>query len=115
MNFFEVATRDGAAWLDGQRLPLSSEAFARTGARERVTLGIRPEHMDGGDQPEALTLRCDTLEPLGAHTLVLGHIGGDKVVAQVAPRFPAEPGRDCTVQVDMSKAHFFDIDTETRL
>ena len=115
MNFFEVATRDGAAWLDGQRLPLSSEAFARTGARERVTLGIRPEHMDGGDQPEALTLRCDTLEPLGAHTLVLGHIDGDKVVAQVAPRFPAEPGRDCTVQVDMSKAHFFDIDTETRL
>jgi len=115
MNFFEIATRDGAAWLDGQRLPLSPETFARIGARDRVTLGIRPEHMDGGDAPAPLTLRCDTLEPLGAHTLVLGRVGVEKVVAQVAPRFAAEPGQACTVQIDMSKVHFFDINSEARL
>jgi len=115
MNFFAVRTAEGAAWLDGQRLAMPADAFARIGQRGEVILGIRPEHMDGGDLPAPLAFDCDTLEPLGAHTLVLGRVGAEKIVAQVAPRFPATGGTRCTVSLDMTKAHFFDSDTEIRL
>ncbi|WP_336055125.1 ABC transporter ATP-binding protein [Nitratireductor sp. CH_MIT9313-5] len=115
MNFFEVSTREGAAWLDGQRLELPPETFQRVGPRERVTLGIRPEHMNGGERPAPFTFACDTLEPLGAHTLVLGHVGQEKLVAQVEPHFDVTPQNSCTVQIDMSKAHFFDIESEHSL
>lgn len=115
MNFFDVSTRDGAAWLSGQRLEIPDEVFKRVGAREKVTLGIRPEHMDGVGKDAAFTFQCDTFEPLGSHTLALGQVGNEKVVAQVAPHFSAQPGEECELHLDMSKAHFFDSESEKRL
>ena len=115
MNFFDVAIRDGAVHLGDQTLPLPAQTAARLGAREKVIMGLRPEHMNGGDHPAYLKVHCQTLEPLGAHTLVLGEVAGTKMVAQVAPRFPAHPGETCTVQADMGHVHFFDPDTELRI
>lgn len=62
-----------------------------------------------------LTIVPQTLEPLGAHTLILGTVAGAKVTAQVDPRFPAEVGRPCTVKLDMREAHFFDRESRKRL
>jgi multiple sugar transport system ATP-binding protein len=78
-------------------------------------MGLRPEHMDGGQDGAPLVIECETLEPLGAHTLLLGRISGTKAVAQVEPRFPAQPGQPCTVRADMAQVHFFDAETELRL
>jgi len=115
MNFFDVSVQDGAVVLGEQRLSLPAETAARIGNRTNVIMGIRPEHMDGGDHPEPLVIECETLEPLGAHTLLLGRVNGTKAVAQVAPRFAAEPGQSSIVQVDMAQVHFFDSETELRL
>ena len=115
MNFFDAAIHDGAVVLGDQKLPLPPETAKRLGDRTRVTFGIRPEHMRESADTADLTLVADTLEPLGAHTLILGHIGDAHITAQVDPRFPAKEGQPCTVTLDMGEAHFFDPEGEQRL
>ena len=115
MNFFTVAVTGGAVVLGDQRLALPPESADRLGDRASVIFGIRPEHMRPGRFAADLEILPDTLEPLGAHTLILGHVAGEKITAQVDPRFPAEAGKPCTVTLDMQEAHFFDPDTEQRL
>ena len=115
MNFFDVAVEEGSVILDGQRLPLPLQTAERLGKRKRVIFGIRPEHMRDGAHAADLTLTVNALEPLGAHTLILGKVGPDKIVAQVDPRFPAKEGKPCTVRLDMKEGHFFDPETEERL
>ena len=115
MNFFDVSISQGAVFLEDQRLPLPAETAARIGDRDKVVFGIRPEHMRQSDHTGALTLVADTLEPLGAHTLILGHVGEAPITAQVDPRFLVKEGESCTVTLDMGEAHFFDPDNEQRL
>ena len=62
-----------------------------------------------------LTLTPEAIEPLGAHTLLLGRAEGQKVTAQVDPRYPATVDQPTTVTLDMTQAHFFDPATEARL
>ncbi|MBU2937163.1 MULTISPECIES: ABC transporter ATP-binding protein [Pacificibacter] len=115
MNFFDAEIKDGAVLIAGQSLTLPKERFETLGNRSKVIFGIRPEHMRSSDHAVDLTLVPEALEPLGAHTLVLGRLGSDKITAQVDPRFPVEIGRPCTVKVDMNMVHFFDPETEVRL
>jgi multiple sugar transport system ATP-binding protein len=115
MNFLDAAIRDGAVHLGDQRLPLPPAEAARLGDRASVIFGIRPEHMRHSAHEATLTLTPEAIEPLGAHTLLLGTADGQKVTAQVDPRFPATVGRPATVTLDMTQAHFFDTVTESRI
>ena len=115
MNFFHVAINDGAVHLGDQILPLTPAEARRIGDRPAVIFGIRPEHMRTSEHQASLTLTPVAIEPLGAHTLVLGQINDERVTAQVDPRFDAVADRPCTVPVDMTQAHFFDSETEQRL
>ncbi len=115
MNFFEVTVGDGEIALADQKLSLAPSGRATLAGRRTVTFGIRPEHMREGAHTARLTLVPDALEPLGAHTLIIGHVGEHRITAQVDPRFPAVPGQPCAVTIDMEQAHFFDPDTGARL
>jgi multiple sugar transport system ATP-binding protein len=115
MNFFDVPLSGGVAELAGQKLPLAPEAAQRLAGRTKVTFGIRPEHMRAGPHSANLTIMPAALEPLGAHTLIIGHAGEHKITAQVDARFPAEPGKPCTIPLDMQEAHFFDPASGNRL
>ena len=115
MNFFEVDVDGDTVTLAGQTLPLAPGMRDRIGSRNKVIMGLRPEHLGGGKIAVPLKLNCETLEPLGAHTLVLGRVASQKIVAQVKPHYQAEQGQTCTVEADMSQAHFFDIQSELRL
>lgn len=115
MNFFDVDINNGAVNLAGQVLPLGPDPVQRLRGRSRVTLGIRPEHMRAGTHSAAITIMPAALEPLGAHMLVIGHIGEHKIVAQVDARHPAEPGKACPIHIDMQEAHFFDTASGLRL
>ena len=43
----------------------------------KVLFGIRPEHLEPCAESEAmLVVEVDLIEPLGADTLVYGHVGG---------------------------------------
>ena len=115
MNFFDGAIAGGEVVLGSQRLPLPPAEAARLGDRAAVVFGIRPEHMRHSVHEASLTLTPEAIEPLGAHTLLLGTAEGQRVTAQVDPRFGAVAGQPATVTIDMTQAHFFDPATEARL
>jgi multiple sugar transport system ATP-binding protein len=115
MNFFDTRIEGGAVVLGSQRFPLPPEEAARLGDRASVVFGIRPEHMRHSAHEATLTLTPEAIEPLGAHTLLLGTAEGQRITAQVDPRFPATVGHPATVTLDMTQAHFFDPATEARL
>ena len=115
MNVFKAGLSGGAVRLHGQGLPLAPQDAARIGDRDEVMFGIRPEHMRQGPATASLAFDPLVIEPLGAHTLVMGTVGPDRITAQVDPRFPVAPGQPCTVPVDMTQAHFFDVATGRRL
>ena len=115
MNVFDARIEGGAVHLGDQTLPLAPDDAGRLGDHRAIKFGIRPEHMRQSAHTADLTLDPLALEPLGAHTLVLGTIGEDRVTAQVDPRFPVSVGKPCTVTIDMTQAHFFDPKTEQRL
>jgi multiple sugar transport system ATP-binding protein len=115
MNFFDARIERGTVLLGTQRLALPSEETRRLGDRASVVFGIRPEHMRHSAHEASLTLTPEAIEPLGAHTLLLGTAEGQKITAQVDPRFPATVGQPATVTLDMTQAHFFDPATEARL
>jgi multiple sugar transport system ATP-binding protein len=115
MNFFDAKVEGDAVILGEQRLPLPPSEAARLGSRSSIIFGIRPEHMRHSAYEASLTLIPQAIEPLGAHTLLLGTAEGQKVTAQVDPRFPAAVGQPVTVTIDMTQAHFFEPATEARL
>ncbi|MGI9451762.1 MAG: ABC transporter ATP-binding protein [Geminicoccaceae bacterium] len=116
MNFLnadviEMGEGRGVRLCDGTELPLdakTSKLMADAVGRP-VILGIRPEHIEGGDQGDA-TIRFapQAIEPLGPHTLLIGSVNEAPFTAQVDALFPAEPEQLCTVGCDMTKAHLFD-------
>jgi len=80
-------TADGGA-IEGEggvaiRLPVARPALA---GRE-VLLGVRPEHLEGCAESEAmLQPDVDFMELLGSDSLVYGHLGTNKQGARVAAR-----------------------------
>jgi multiple sugar transport system ATP-binding protein len=115
MNFFNARIEGGAVHLGAQTLPMVSVDAQRLGSRQSVIFGIRPEHMRHSAHEAELALTPEAIEPLGAHTLLLGQAEGHRITAQVDPRFPAAVGKPATVTIDMTQAHFFDPETEQRL
>jgi sn-glycerol 3-phosphate transport system ATP-binding protein len=82
-----------------------------------VIFGIRPEHLDPCTEKDAmLVIDVDLIEPLGADTLVYGHLGSDG--ARVAARLPTSlEGRvgKLPLRYDPAHAHYFDAGTGARL
>jgi sn-glycerol 3-phosphate transport system ATP-binding protein len=81
------------------------------GGRDML-LGVRPEHLEPCDERDAaMTVDVDLVEPLGADTLVYGHLGANGTGARVAVRLQesmeARPGR-LPVRYDSARAHWFD-------
>src|SRR5438067_3025513 len=75
----------------------------------RVLLGIRPEHLEPCAPTEAiLTADIDLIEPLGADTLVYGHIGeGTRIAARLQASAAARAGR-LPLRYRPGDAHYFD-------
>jgi sn-glycerol 3-phosphate transport system ATP-binding protein len=83
----------------------------------KVLFGIRPEHLEPCAESEArLLLEVDLAEPLGADTLVYGHLNaqGD---TRIAARLPSSfrPSEKLALRYDEANAHYFDAETGARL
>ena len=83
----------------------------------RLLFGIRPEHLEPCAASEAmLALDVDLIEPLGADTLVYGHLDGQGT--RIAARLPAsvapQAGR-LPLRYRASDAHYFDAGSGQRL
>jgi sn-glycerol 3-phosphate transport system ATP-binding protein len=89
--------------------PMNLIPMQRNGAS--VIFGIRPEHLEPCGAADArLVVEIDLIEPLGAETLVYGHLAADGA-PRVAARLPASAqprmGR-LPLRYDPAVAHYFD-------
>ena len=93
------------------------EAFA---GREAI-LGIRPEAItevpaDGAaDGAAVVECQIEVVEPAGADTYVITHLGGKEVVARTSPDCKVRAGETLPLAFRMDKAVFFDPATHDRI
>jgi len=100
------------------RLPLSATELDRLNGRERVMLGIRPEHLQvslsqhEADAPATIYVT----ELMGNETLVFFRLaGGQKLIARAPASFRAEPESQVWIRFERGQLHFFDAQSEVAL
>jgi sn-glycerol 3-phosphate transport system ATP-binding protein len=83
----------------------------------KVLFGIRPEHLEPCAESEArLVAEIDLIEPLGADTLVYGHLGtgGTRIAARLHSSMDARAGK-LALRYRPEHAHYFDAETGARI
>ncbi len=120
MNFLgaHASSEDGKIALVGKgfRLVLPKEKVGELPSE--VTVGIRPEDLDGpvSDSGEnTMTMRVEVTEPLGNELLVYADCGGERVVANLDPHREVVVDSTITVKVNMETLHLFDQESEQTL
>ncbi|HEY0406745.1 MAG TPA: ABC transporter ATP-binding protein [Pyrinomonadaceae bacterium] len=96
------------------RLPLSETQCDWLDGRERVTLGIRPEHVHvslSEQQPGDLLASVYVTELMGNETFVFLELGGDRLIARAPADFRAEMNATVRAQIEMDRAAFFDAES----
>src|ERR671922_2864750 len=74
----------------------------------KVLFGVRPEHLEPCAEADAnLIIDVDLIEPLGADTLVYGHMDGTRLAARLHSSFAARTGR-LPLRYRPEHAHYFD-------
>jgi sn-glycerol 3-phosphate transport system ATP-binding protein len=115
MNFLP-GRRAGDAVEVGEGVSVPLPAALREKAGESVTVGVRPEHLvrAGGSGP-ALSLKVDTVEALGADSLLHCQLGPHALVVRVDGHDTPEPGSPLAVAAMPGKTFFFDTASGKRL
>ncbi|CAB3747601.1 ABC transporter ATP-binding protein [Paraburkholderia solisilvae] len=121
MNFAEgevVAGDGGLALLlaDGLRIALTGTPASQTlqpGAK--VTLGVRPEHIETGAAQDGMPMTIDVVEPTGAETHLYGKIGGNPWCVTSRERASVEPGQRVSLRLPAEHRHLFDTGSGRRL
>ncbi len=103
---------DGKALAAEGGVKLRLPAARASLAGRSILLGVRPEHLEPCAEGEAsMVAEVDLIEPLGAETLVYGHIGSGSGSARVAARLhatvPAAEGKLALRFADAA-VHLFD-------
>ena len=115
MNFLSAElARDGTAaqLAAGPLIPFADGRRDGPDGR-KLTIGIRPEHLEPGP---GLDLLIDLIEPLGSETLVHGHLTGREEQSLVVKLIgPALPGDRLEVRPQVGQFHVFDQDSGQRI
>lgn len=123
MNFMDACVAGNRISIDGAEFTLDERtAGALQGyAGKKLILGIRPEHIYGEDftmhvsKDHLLKKTISIVEHLGSENLVYFKVGERTVTAKVNPETHVFAGQDKTFVLDLSKAHYFDRETEARI
>jgi sn-glycerol 3-phosphate transport system ATP-binding protein len=97
---------------DGVSVPLPAALRAAAGAG--VTVGVRPEHLER-DPQGPFRFSVDTVEALGADSLVHGAFGESILVARVDGHETPEPGTALVFRPMPDRLYFFDTASGRRL
>jgi multiple sugar transport system ATP-binding protein len=127
MNLLELPVADGGVKLGDTVHPV--ERHVLTGAKDRVTLGVRPEDLELSDR--GLAVQVDVVEELGADAYIYGRavgggaapasetstaLGGDlQIIARTDGRRPPEKGSTIHFLPKQGHVHLFDTETGARL
>jgi sn-glycerol 3-phosphate transport system ATP-binding protein len=115
MNFLPARRVGDAVQLaEGIQAPLP--APLRASAPEAITVGIRPEHLES-PQSGSPTFRftVETVEALGADSMVHGAFGESILVARVDGHATPKPGEALAFSPMANRLYFFDTATGKRL
>ena len=120
MNFIEGRADAGGRVFagGGLALPLSDAQLDRMNNGERVTLGIRPEHVQVSTSERAgwTPATVYVTELMGNETFVFVLLpGGGKIIARAPADFRAEQETPVWVRFELDRAVFFDADSEESL
>ncbi|MEE9454057.1 MAG: sn-glycerol-3-phosphate ABC transporter ATP-binding protein UgpC [Paracoccaceae bacterium] len=85
-----------------------------------LTIGLRPESlsdapMRGQQTPQAVNCLLDVVEPAGADTFAVMHLGGTEVTARLHGDIDVQSGARLDIHFDLSKISYFDRDTTQRI
>jgi multiple sugar transport system ATP-binding protein len=81
----------------------------------KVTLGVRPEHIETMAQTPDATMEVEVVEPTGAETHLYGKIGGSTWCVTTRQRSKIEPGQRVTLRLPAEHIHLFDTESGRRL
>ena len=123
MNFLEAEVVAGGLRLaEGSEIALPQPPAA---AGSRLTLGVRPEHLQLRPERPELSLTVEMVETLGADTLAYGPLGeegadggpngGPSVTVRLPGSQPAAPGDRLPLSVAARHLHLFDRESGSRL
>jgi multiple sugar transport system ATP-binding protein len=89
---------------------------------KQVVFGIRPEALtdtDGADRKASSVVEAECLieviEPAGSDTFAIAKLGGKEVIARLRADAKVAPGTRTLLAFNMSKAVFFDPDSQQRI
>jgi len=127
MNFLEgnVISQNGDYYFQdkGIKLRILPQHNARIASykNKKVIFGIRPEDIYDkifaqDARPEfTITATVDMVEPMGSEIYLYLNSGNNNFVVRVSNQDTATINQDLQVVFDMSKAHFFDMDSEATI
>jgi len=115
MNFLP-GKRVGERIDVGSGISIEIPAGLRAGAKDAVTVGVRPEHLVAGEsEGPVFRFTVDTIEALGADSLLHGRIGEGMLIARVDGHMTPAPGDAMVFSTRRGKLYFFDTASGKRL
>jgi multiple sugar transport system ATP-binding protein len=110
MNFVEGELVNGTFVSDSLRMTMSDAQLSRVTDRSRLTMGIRPEHIQVLAEPQdgSIPARVYVTELMGNETFVFLSVGADRLIARAPADFRAELESKVWLRLISDKAHFFD-------
>ena len=127
MNFMEgrIIKNDGRFYFDESifKVKIVDEMFDKIAAYEgkRVLFGIRPQDIYDklfvSDAPpeNIVTATVEVIEPMGSEVYVYLNTGKNAFVARMGGHDKPQVNADMDLVFDMSRIHFFDLQTETAI
>ena len=105
MNFVDGEIREGTFVSDSMRIVLRTTPVTR-----RVTIGIRPEHIQVLTAPQdgAIEARVYVTELMGNETFVFLSVGSNRLIARAPAEFRADVETKVWLQITTEKIHWFD-------
>jgi len=116
MNLVEGFVRsDGRSVAIGEGANIGIGFAAEAG--RKVVLGVRPEDLGGTAGGQPIDLTADLVEPLGADTLIHGHVGQAKsdMTVRLAGTVKVAQGQRMPLALPVEKIHLFDAGTGRRI
>ncbi len=115
MNFLSGKRAGNEVDIGGEaRIALPAEL--RAAAPEAIVVGVRPEHLVPGEgAAPVFRFKVETVEALGADSMVHGPFGGSTLVARVDGHRTPPLGASLAFTAMPGKLHFFDTATGQRL
>jgi multiple sugar transport system ATP-binding protein len=121
INFMKVSLKSEAGKMFADEgdfrmelTPQQAETL-RSYAGKDAIFGIRPEdllYMETPDRTNNIPTKVEVIEPLGSEINLWASTKSNQLVAKVPPRFTFHIGDVANFKPDLSKIHFFDLETE---